>query len=90
MTMNLKTLIGKLNDTTRQAATRAASICMALGQYEVEVEHLLLALLEQQRCDVAIIARRCGVDLGRLEADLHRQVDQLKTGSTRTLPVNFA
>ena len=84
MTMNLKTLIGKLNDTTRQAATRAASICMALGQYEVEVEHLLLALLEQQRCDVAIIARRCGVDLGRLEADLHRQVDQLKTGSTRT------
>ena len=84
MTMNLKTLIGKLNDTTRQAATRAASICMALGQYEVEVEHLLLALLEQERCDLAIIARQCGVDLGRLEADLHRQVAQLKTGSTRT------
>ncbi|TYQ21824.1 UNVERIFIED_ORG: type VI secretion system protein VasG [Zoogloea ramigera] len=84
MTMNLKTLIGKLNDTTRQAATRAASICMALGQYEVEVEHLLLALLEHERCDLAIIVRQCGVDLGRLEADLHRQVAQLKTGSTRT------
>ena len=35
MNLNLKTLIGKLNDTTRLAATRAASICVALGQYEV-------------------------------------------------------
>jgi len=84
MTMNLKTLIGKLNDTTRLAATRAASICVALGQYEVEVEHLLLALLEQERCDVALIVRQCGVGIDQLEADLHREVSQLKTGSTRT------
>ena len=40
MDINLKTLIGKLNDTTRAAATRAASICVGLGQYEVEIEHL--------------------------------------------------
>ena len=84
MTMNLKSLIGKLNDTTRLAATRAASICVALGQYEVEVEHLLLALLEQERCDLALIARQSGVGLDQLEADLHREVSQLKTGSTRT------
>ena len=38
MDINLKTLIGKLNDTTRAAATRAASICIGLGQYEVEIE----------------------------------------------------
>jgi type VI secretion system protein VasG len=84
MTMNLKTLIGKLNDTTRLAATRAASICVALGQYEVEVEHLILALLEQERCDLALIVRQSGVGLDQLEADLHREVSQLKTGSTRT------
>lgn len=84
MTMNLKTLIGKLNDTTRLATTRAASICVALGQYEVEVEHLLLALLEQDRCDLALIAIQSGVGRDQLEADLHREVSQLKTGSTRT------
>ena len=84
MNLNLKTLIGKLNDTTRLAATRAASICVALGQYEVEVEHLFLALLEQDRCDVVLIARQCGVGIDTLEADLHHEVSQFKTGSTRT------
>ena len=84
MNLNLKTLIGKLNDTTRLAATRAASICVALGQYEVEVEHLFLALLEQERCDVVLIARQCGVSIDTLEADLHHEVGQFKTGSTRT------
>jgi type VI secretion system protein VasG len=82
--MNLKSLIGKLNDTTRLAATRAASICVALGQYEVEIEHLLLALLEQERCDLVLIARKCGVNVEALEADLHQEVSQFKNGSTRT------
>ncbi|MRW85734.1 type VI secretion system ATPase TssH [Pseudoduganella sp. FT26W] len=84
MNLNLKTLIGKLNDTTRLAATRAASICVALGQYEVEVEHLLLALLEQEHCDVSLIARHCGVNVAALEADLHKEISQFKIGSTRT------
>ncbi|MFS2003772.1 type VI secretion system ATPase TssH [Duganella sp. CT11-25] len=84
MNLNLKTLIGKLNDTSRLAATRAASICVALGQYEVEVEHLFLALLEQERCDAALIVRACGISVDALEADLHREVSQFKTGSTRT------
>jgi type VI secretion system protein VasG len=84
MNLNLKTLIGKLNDTTRLAATRAASICVALGQYEVEVEHLFLALLEQERCDVVLIARQSGVAVDALEVDLHHEISQFKTGSTRT------
>jgi type VI secretion system protein VasG len=84
MNLNLKTLIGKLNDTSRLAATRAASICVALGQYEVEVEHLVLALLEQERCDAALIVRACGIGIDALEADLHHEVSQFKTGSTRT------
>ena len=84
MNLNLKTLIGKLNDTSRLAATRAASICVALGQYEVEVEHLFLALLEQERCDAALIVKACGIGIDALEADLHKEISQFKTGSTRT------
>ena len=45
MSQHLKTLISKLNDQTRQAAERAASLCMARGHFEVDIEHLLLALL---------------------------------------------
>jgi len=84
MTLNLKTLIAKLNDTSRVAATRAASICVSLGQYEVDLEHLFLALLEQERSDFVVIARRCGIAVDMLEADLRREVGRFKSGSTRT------
>src|SRR5690606_23924106 len=57
MSINLKTLIGKLNDTCRQSAERAASLCLARGHYEVDVEHLFIALLEHPRSDVALIAQ---------------------------------
>jgi type VI secretion system protein VasG len=84
MDINLKTLISKLNDTTRAAATRAASICVGLGQYEVDVEHLFLGLIEQSGSDLAAIARHCDISLTGLEADLRREVARFATGSART------
>ena len=61
MSQHLKTLISKLNDQTRQAAERAASLCMARGHFEVDIEHLLLALLEQPRSDLVVLCRHFGV-----------------------------
>ena len=84
MSINLKTLISKLNETSRTAATRAASICVSLGQFEVDLEHLFLALLEQPRSDFAIIARNSGISVSMLEADLQAEVQRLKAGNSRT------
>jgi type VI secretion system protein VasG len=84
MDINLKTLIGKLNDTTRTAATRAANICVGLGQYEVDIEHLFLALLEQPDCDLVAAARACDISLSGLEADLRHEVARFASGSART------
>ena len=84
MDINLKTLIGKLNDTTRAAATRAAGICVGLGQYEVDVEHLFLALLEQPGSDFVRIANQCGISLTGLETDLRNEIGRFQAGSART------
>ncbi|MES2118094.1 MAG: type VI secretion system ATPase TssH [Pseudomonadota bacterium] len=84
MSINLKTLIGKLNETSRIATTRAASICVGLGQYEVDIEHVFLALLEQPKSDFVVIARRCGISVSVLEADLQAEVSRLQTGNART------
>ncbi|HBK45294.1 MAG TPA: type VI secretion system ATPase TssH [Xanthomonadaceae bacterium] len=84
MSINLKTLIGKLDDTCRLAAERAANLCMARGNYEVDLEHLFLALLEQPQSDFALIARRCGISLELLEKDLSDEVARFKNGNTRT------
>lgn len=84
MEFNLKTLVGKLNPACRQAFNRAAAICVGLGQFEVEVEHLLLALLEQPRSDVCLILQTAEISGDALMADLQRAISQLRTGSTRT------
>lgn len=84
MSINLKTLIGKLNETSRTAATRAASICVSLGHYEVDIEHLFLALLEQQNSDFVILARQNGISVSMLEADLQSEVARFKNGNSRT------
>lgn len=84
MATPLKTLIGKLNQTCRQAAERAASLCMAQGHYEVDLEHLFLALLEKPASDFSIVARRSGIEASVLEADLSAEIRGFKNGNTRT------
>lgn len=84
MATPLKTLIGKLNQTCRQAAERAASLCMAHGHYEVDLEHLFLALLEKPASDFSIVARRSGIEASVLEADLNAEIRGFKNGNTRT------
>ena len=44
--MNLKSLIGKLNDSTRGALEAAAGLCLARTHYDIEVEHYLTKLLD--------------------------------------------
>ncbi len=84
MSNSLKTLISKLNDTCRQAAERAAGLCMARGNYEVDLEHLLLALLEQGNCDLHCILRRCAISPAGVERELSAEIDRFKTGNGRT------
>jgi type VI secretion system protein VasG len=84
MSQNLKTLISKLNDTTRRAAERAASLCMARGHYEVDLEHLMLALLEQPQSDVSVLCQSFGVSATELQRDLEAELSRFKTGNTRT------
>ena len=84
MTQNLKTLVGKLNDTTRQAAERAANLCMARGHFEVDLEHVLLALLEQPGSDLSVLCRRFDVSPDALQRDLETELASWRTGNSRT------
>ncbi|MEO8154048.1 MAG: type VI secretion system ATPase TssH [Rhizobacter sp.] len=84
MSNNLKTLISKLNDTTRRAAERAANLCMARGNYEVDLEHLFLALLESPQSDFSLLCKRAGISATELQRDLESEMGRFKTGNTRT------
>ncbi|MDB5800633.1 MAG: clpV [Rhodocyclales bacterium] len=84
MSNNLKVLVSKLNTTCRKAAERAASLCMSRGNFEVDIEHLFLALCETDNSDFARIARKSDVSLTALERDLTAEIERFKNGNTRT------
>src|ERR1700744_484054 len=84
MGLNLKALIGKLNEPARLALEGAAGLCLSRTNYDVEVEHYLTKLLDNASGDFAAIIKHFEIDKSRLTADLARSIDKLKSGNART------
>ncbi len=84
MGLNLKSLIGKLNEQTRAALEGAAGLCLSRTHYDIEIEHLLLKLLDSSSNDFASILKHFEVDKSRLTGELTRSLDKLKSGNART------
>lgn len=91
MKTNLKSLIARLNGTTRKAMEAAANVALSRTHYEVDVEHVLLELLANPESDCAAILKAFGQEIPALEKDLRGGLDRLRTGNTRTpvLSVNI-
>jgi type VI secretion system protein VasG len=81
---NLKSLIGKLNETCRRAMESAAGLCLSQTHYEVDIEHFLIKLLEMPDTDLVRILKYFEIDDARLAGDLTRSMEQFKTGNART------
>jgi type VI secretion system protein VasG len=84
MSVNLKSLIGKLNDTVRGALEGAAGLCLSRTHYDVEIEHFLMKLLDSSAGDMACILRHFEIDRTRLAGELTRTLDKFKSGNART------
>jgi len=82
--VNLKQLLGKLDAVGRRSLEAAAGLCLARTNYNVEIEHWLLRLIDEPNTDVAAILRHFEIDISRLTADLTRALDRIKTGSSRS------
>ena len=62
MQVNLKSLVSKLNDTCRATLEAAAGLCLSRTNYNVEVEHWLVKLLEIPNNDISAILRHFEID----------------------------
>jgi type VI secretion system protein VasG len=81
---NLKSLIGKLNSTCRNALESAAGLCLSHTHYEVDIEHFLIKLLEIPNTDFQKILRYFEINEGRLISDLTAALEEFKRGNART------
>jgi type VI secretion system protein VasG len=84
MQLDMKTLVGKLNPACKKALEQAAQLCVQQTNFNVEVEHLLLKLLEQTDTDLAVGLKAFEVDVSALTADLQGAVEGIRRGNTRT------
>jgi type VI secretion system protein VasG len=82
-TIDLKSLVGRLNDACRGALEAAAGLTLSHTHYNVEIEHWLTKLLDIADGDVPAILRHYEVDEARLRADLSRAMGGMKTGNAR-------
>ncbi len=81
--VNLRNLVAKLDDTCRTTLESAAGLALSRTNYDVEIEHWLLRLIDRQTSDVSVILSHFEVDAGRLSQDINRQIDRFKTGNGR-------
>ena len=84
MSLDLKTLVGTLERSSRGALERAAQRCLQLTHFEVEIEHLLLELIDIEGGDLACVLPHFALERDALIAEINRALEKFKRGNTRT------
>ena len=65
MTRDLRSLIGKLDETSRRALEGAAGLAVSRTHFDVELEHWLVKLVEDGESDLPRVLRRFEIDPDR-------------------------
>ena len=82
---NLKVLITKLSPTTRAALEKSANLCINQLNYEIEIEHLFVELLNQNIVnDLHILLKKNNISADALITDLKETITSLPKGNNRT------
>src|SRR5262245_48912474 len=79
-----KSLVGKLNETSRLALMRAGDLSRSRSHYNVELEHWFVKLIELPESDLPPIFKHFGIDVPLVKRQLEDALKRMKTGSGRT------
>jgi type VI secretion system protein VasG len=82
-TIDLKSLVAKLDEHCRRALEGAAGLTLSRSHYNVEIEHWLLKLVDGNGTDIPLILRHYDIDEGRFRTDLNASLDKMRTGNAR-------
>lgn len=82
MLVEPKSIIKRLTRTCTSAVESAVVQCVNSRQYEVTVEHVVSALLDNPDSDVAFLAMHYDLDPAGLKTTLQRSIDSLRTGNS--------
>ncbi len=78
---DLRSLIEKLNTPTKKALEKAAALCQSKTHYTVDIEHWVMALLEESDLDVHAICAHFQLSIDVVKADIQQAFEGYKTGN---------
>lgn len=81
--INLKLLVEKMTPYMRSSLEGAAGLCITHSQFNVEIEHWMLKLLDINNTDIVQLLSKHDVDLSRLAKELAKSIANFRAGSSR-------
>ena len=84
MDIDIRTLLGRLNPECKRAMEQAAELCVQQTHYNVDLEHLLLKLVDNDAPDLRLVFGRFGIRPETVQAQLQKSLDTFKRGNGRT------
>ena len=83
ISINLKSLIQRLNPTCRSELENAAGYALLKTNYDVEFEHWLKKILMNDQSDIQEIFKAFEVNVSNIHVSLDKVIDKLKVGNSR-------
>ncbi|RSZ60502.1 type VI secretion system ATPase TssH [Massilia atriviolacea] len=84
MDIDLRMLLARLNPSCKRAMDGAAELCARHAHFNVEVEHLVVALLDTGAPDLTLLLAHFGVDATLVRAQAQARLDAFKRGNGAT------
>ena len=81
--LDLKTLLKKFNPTVHKAIESAVGNCVSRTNYDIEIEHVMQALVGNANSDIAHICKHFDLKAQDVDKELTQVIDEFKTGSAR-------
>ena len=81
ITVDMKSLLSRLNPSCRRALEAAAGVCVSRTHYEVTVEHVLEQFSQEPLSDFSLILRHFGVNGEAFRGTLSRTLEEFATGN---------
>ncbi len=81
ITVDIKSLVTRLNPYCTSMLEGAAGLCLGRTNYEVTVEHFLAKAMEDLQSDIPLILKQFDIDVGVVQRAVNEAIEDLKTGN---------
>ncbi len=81
ITVDIKSLLERLNKYSKSSLEEAASACMTRTHYEIAIEHMLQKLIEDTHSDIPLILKHFNIRVSDFEVAVNNTLEEFKTGN---------